>query len=104
VAVAIAVTVEEPAAIFADWNPADHRVNRGDQEPGRRRLGANQGATARPWTDARDMPLPVARYETVIHATGVVDFAVEDNDIRAILAASFLSDDRTRADQINDSS
>ena len=36
--------------------------------------------------DARAMPFPMASYQTVIYATGVVDFTSEDDDIRAMLA------------------
>ena len=36
--------------------------------------------------DAKDLPFPTARYQTVIYATGVVDFSTEEDDIRAILA------------------
>jgi len=35
--------------------------------------------------DAKAMPFPAASYETIIYATGVVDFTAEDDDIRAIL-------------------
>jgi SAM-dependent methyltransferase len=36
--------------------------------------------------DAKAMPFPTASYETIIYATGVVDFTAEDDEIRAILA------------------
>lgn len=36
--------------------------------------------------DARAMPFPPASYETIIYATGVVDFTPEDDEIRAMLA------------------
>jgi hypothetical protein len=35
--------------------------------------------------DARAMPFPTASYETIIYATGVVDFIAEDDEIRAML-------------------
>jgi len=36
--------------------------------------------------DARSMPFPAASYETIIFATGVLDFTAEENQIRAMLA------------------
>jgi SAM-dependent methyltransferase len=36
--------------------------------------------------DAKAMPFPAARYETIIYATGVVDFTAEDDDIRVMLS------------------
>jgi len=35
--------------------------------------------------DAKAMPFPAASYETIIYATGVVDFTAEENAIRAML-------------------
>ena len=35
--------------------------------------------------DAKAMPFPAASYETILYATGVVDFTAEDDDIRAML-------------------
>jgi len=35
--------------------------------------------------DARAMPFPTASYQTVVFATGVVDFTAEDDDIRVML-------------------
>src|SRR6185369_4689599 len=35
--------------------------------------------------DARVMPFPAARYETIIYPTGVVDFTAEEGDIQAML-------------------
>ena len=35
--------------------------------------------------DAKAMPFPAARYETIIYATGVVDFTAEEDDIQAML-------------------
>jgi len=35
--------------------------------------------------DAKAMPFPTASYETIIYATGVVDFTAEEGEIRAIL-------------------
>jgi SAM-dependent methyltransferase len=35
--------------------------------------------------DAKAMPFPAASYETIIFATGVVDFAAEEGDIQAML-------------------
>jgi len=35
--------------------------------------------------DAKAMPFPTASYETIIYATGVVDFTADDDDIRVML-------------------
>src|SRR5215831_8894171 len=35
--------------------------------------------------DARAMPFAAASYETIIYATGVVDFTAEEDEIRAML-------------------
>src|SRR5215471_3782431 len=35
--------------------------------------------------DAKAMPFPMASYQTIIYATGVVDFTAEDDDIQAML-------------------
>ncbi len=35
--------------------------------------------------DAKAMPFPAARYETIIYATGVVDFTAEEDEIRSML-------------------
>lgn len=35
--------------------------------------------------DAKAMPFPTASYETIIYATGVVDFTAEEEDIQAML-------------------
>jgi SAM-dependent methyltransferase len=35
--------------------------------------------------DAKAMPFPAASYQTIIYATGVVDFTAEENEIRAML-------------------
>jgi ubiquinone/menaquinone biosynthesis C-methylase UbiE len=36
--------------------------------------------------DAKAMPFPAASYETIIYATGVVDFTAEEDEIRSMLA------------------
>jgi ubiquinone/menaquinone biosynthesis C-methylase UbiE len=36
--------------------------------------------------DAKAMPFPAASYETIIYATGVVDFTAEEDEIRAMLS------------------
>jgi SAM-dependent methyltransferase len=35
--------------------------------------------------DAKAMPFPAASYETIVYATGVVDFTAEEDDIQAML-------------------
>jgi len=35
--------------------------------------------------DAKAMPFPMASYETIIYATGVIDFTAEEGEIRAML-------------------
>lgn len=35
--------------------------------------------------DAKAMPFPTARYDTIIYATGVVDFTVDEDEIQAML-------------------
>src|SRR5215831_10133963 len=36
--------------------------------------------------DAKALPFPAASYETIVYATGVVDFIAADEEIQAILA------------------